>query len=82
MSKRALQTFLHLPEDALASRPRSRSPRGDRNNMADEIPNPIPSRPVQAAAPANSADQDGDNTMPKATSQCKNIYQMVAAGNG
>ena len=66
MSKRALQTFLHLPEDALSSRPRSRSPRGDRSNMAAEIPNPIPSHPVQAAAPANSADQDGDNTMPMA----------------
>ena len=66
MSKRALQTFLHLPEDALASRPRSRSPRGDRNNMAAEIPNPSPSRPPQAEALTNTADQDGDNTMPMA----------------
>ena len=66
MSKRALQTFLHLPEDALASRPRSCSPRGDRNNMAAESPNPIPDHPVQAAVPANSADEDGDNTMPMA----------------
>ena len=65
-SQRALQTFLHLPEDALASRPRSRSPRGDRSNMAAEIPNPSPSRPVQAEAPTNPADQDGDNTMPMA----------------
>jgi len=66
MSKRALQTFLHLPEDALASRPRSRSPRGDRNHMAAEVPNPNLPRPVQAETPANLADQDGDNTMPMA----------------
>lgn len=33
MSKRAFQTFLHLPEDSLSLRPRSRSPRGDRNHL-------------------------------------------------
>ena len=81
MSKRALQTFLHLPEDALASRPRSRSPRGDRNHMAAEVPNPNLPRPVQAETPANLADQDGDNTMPMAMWNyltVLNIYQMIA----
>ena len=34
MSKRALQSFLRFPDDALSPRPRSRSPRGNRANMA------------------------------------------------
>ena len=33
MSKRALQTFLHLPDDSLSPRPKSRSPCGDRGGI-------------------------------------------------
>lgn len=69
MGKRALQTFLHLPEDALSSRPRSRSPRGDRSSMGAASQNPIlrDSPPAHAAVPANPVDQDGEATMPMAT---------------
>ena len=42
MSKRALQTFLRLPEDALSPRPRSRSPRGDRGGAAAGLGNADP----------------------------------------
>jgi len=68
MSKRALQTFLHLPEDSLSLRPRSRSPRGDRSSMGAASQNPIlrDSQPDQTEVPANSFDQDGEATMPMA----------------
>ena len=81
MSKRALQTFLHLPEDSLVTRPRSRSPRGNRNSVASasasaaqnpvpivnaEAPQQAPVQQVQAQVPAPSEDAEGDDTMPMA----------------
>ena len=68
MSKRAFQTFLHLPEDSLSLRPRSRSPRGDRSHMgvASHQPTPNDAQPSTAEGSANSLDQDGEATMPMA----------------
>ena len=68
MSKRALQSFLRLPEDALSSRPRSRSPRGDRGNVAAGSGNAQPSyanlEPIDGLMA--SSDQEGEATMPLA----------------
>ena len=69
MSERALQTFLHLPEDVLSPRPRSRSPRGDRGYVADVgvgSADPIPMNPGAAAGLIAPIDQDGEATMPLA----------------
>lgn len=81
MSKRALQTFLHLPEDSLVPRPRSRSPRGNRNSVASAsgsaAPHPLPNvnaaapqhapvQQVEAQVPASPEDVEGDDTMPMA----------------
>ena len=41
ISKRARQSFLHLPEDALSPRPRSRSPRGELLGLVVQIPCPL-----------------------------------------
>ena len=71
ISKRAHQTFLHLPEDALSSRTRSRSPRGERGYVAAAgagITSP--------SGPLNPIDQDGEATMPLAMQGWKYILPL------
>ena len=68
MSKRALQSFLRLPEDALSSRPRSRSLHGDRGNIAagSDHTQPVYANLGPTDGLMASSDQDGEATMPLA----------------
>ena len=67
MARKALQHFLHLPENALQDRERSRSPRGDAAAAANVgIP---PERQVAEIgprdAPAAAASSDVEEDMPQ-----------------